>query len=94
MKALLTSNKISTSLYTKFDQINTSRVKIETKWSLELNLECTTAMWKLIYKSCFQSVNDNTYKWFQHVLIIYCKELSIGSCYLVGMLVEGYRCMS
>ena len=53
MKALLTSNKISKSLYTKFAQINTSRVKIETKWSLELNLECTTAMWKLIYKSCF-----------------------------------------
>ena len=69
MKALLTSNKISKSLYTKFDQINTSRVKIETKWSLELNLECTTAMWKLIYKSCFQSVNDNTYKWFQYRII-------------------------
>ena len=26
-------------------------------------------MWKLIYKSCFQSVNDNTYKWFQYRII-------------------------
>ena len=60
MKVFLTSNKLSKSLYTKFDQINTSRVKLERKWSLELNLECTAAMWKLIYKSCFQSVNDNT----------------------------------
>ena len=41
----------------------------EVKWNRELNLEQDQFFWKCIYKSCFWSILDNVYIWFQYRIL-------------------------
>ena len=39
--------------------------KNEAKWKLDLPLGNDDTIWKLVYKTCFFSIQDNSYIWFQ-----------------------------
>ena len=62
------------------------------KWSLELKLTCSPSLWNIIYKTCFKSINENVYKWFQFKItrkIIatknYLKTIKVKNCELCGL---------
>ena len=67
IKVLIGSQTGSRNIYRVFQQNVGNIAKNELKWNQ--TLECTDIPWKLIYKSCFYSVLDNDYVWFQYRIL-------------------------
>ena len=68
MRALVGSHAGSKNIYQVFQQTGTiTSNNNELKWNQ--SLECTETLWRSLYKSCFYSVLDNDYVWFQYRIL-------------------------
>ena len=67
IKVLLGSQNGSKNIYQALDQTSSSIFNNELKWNQYL--ESTEITWRSIYKSCFYSILDNDYVWFQYRIL-------------------------
>ena len=64
IKALTEHILGSKSIYLRLPK---SKTKI--KWDLILHIEPSYNLWRVIYKNCFYTIDDNNYIWFQHRIL-------------------------
>ena len=67
IRVLLGSQAGSKNIYCVLQQTEGNIFNNELKWNQ--NLDCPDIPWRLIYKTCFYSVSDNNYVWFQYRII-------------------------
>ena len=59
----------SKSIYLRLQESNTPKNKIKVKWNLILHMEPSHNLWRVIYKNCFYTIDDNNYIWFQYRIL-------------------------
>ena len=59
----------SKSIYLRLQESNIPKCKIKVKWGLILHIEPSYNRWRVIYKICFYTTDDNNYIWFQHRIL-------------------------
>ena len=69
IKVLLGSGAGSKNIYQVFQQSHIVKSKSKLKWNLNLSLECSYIPWRTVYKTCFYSIEDNEYIWFQYRIL-------------------------
>ena len=65
---LINQDKGTKRFYAKFNA-ETKKVYINEKWNRTLNLDFDDKQWKVIYKICFKSVQDNYLIWLQYKIL-------------------------
>ena len=56
----------SKSIYLRLQESCIPKIKSIAKWESILHTEPSYSFWRVIYKNCFYSVDDNNYIWFQY----------------------------
>ena len=59
----------SKSIYLRLQESNTPKNKIKVKWNLILHMEPSHNLWRVIYKNCFYTIDNNNYTWFQYRIL-------------------------
>ena len=69
IRSIIGSVKETKIFYNTFTQKNEKMVKIVQKWNLDLAKNWDSGLWKIVYKICFFTIDENVLKWFQYKVI-------------------------